>query len=96
MTKVTIGQKVKIPAGTAIGMGRLSADVVGEIDAERIDDRGASVYGVSFNDPRTKKRRHTWLSGSEIVPVVAKNRRRTSKRRGAAKPNRRRRRTSRR
>lgn len=62
-----VGQKVKVPAGTEVGMGKLRDDVVGEIDAERTDEWGSQIYGVSWTDPKSKKSRHTWLHINDIV-----------------------------
>ena len=60
--KIKLNDKVIIPAGTQIGMGKLKKAVEATLVRIDINDNGKPFYTVKWVDSKTGKKRYTCLN----------------------------------
>jgi hypothetical protein len=69
---LSIGDRVLLPAGHQVGMGRLRADTEATVESEHEDSNGGTFYRVWWKDKG--KRRTTYVNAQEVQKVAASQR----------------------
>ena len=65
-----VGDRVILPAGTSVGMGKLRADTPARIEQLQTASDGSTFYGVSWTDSKGKRRTKWWAPPATENPQV--------------------------